>query len=254
MPGLAAYVPVASMAAVLFLVARGLIDVRAMRRVWRASRPDALTLAVTFIATLTIRLEVAILVGVLVSLLIYLRWATHPEVLRVAPDPAAQRRFRRVHDDTPLCPQLDVLRIDGALFFGSIEHIRDEIEAAHAERPATRHVLLIGAGINLIDHAGGEMLANLAHSLREHGVALYLCKLRPQAHALLERGGYLDAIGRDHVFATKDQALSAIYRKLDAAKCAACQARIFHECQSTLPDGSPREKPRPELVLMPREG
>jgi SulP family sulfate permease len=250
---LAAYVPVASMAAVLFLVARGLIDVRAMRRVWHASRPDALTLAVTFIATLTIRLEVAILVGVLVSLLIYLRWATHPEVLRVAPDPAAQRRFRRVQHDAPLCPQLDVLRIDGALFFGSIEHIRDEIEAAHAQRPATRHVLLIGAGINLIDNAGGEMLANLAHSLRENGVALYLCKLRPQAHALLERGGYLDAIGREHVFATKDQALSAIYRKLDAAKCAACQARIFHECQSTLPDGSPREKPRPELVLMPRE-
>ncbi|HET8877532.1 MAG TPA: SulP family inorganic anion transporter, partial [Casimicrobiaceae bacterium] len=69
---LAGYLPVASMAAVLFIVAMGLIDVQAMRRVWRTSRADALTLAVTFIATLTIRLEVAILVGVLVSLLIYL--------------------------------------------------------------------------------------------------------------------------------------------------------------------------------------
>src|SRR5205085_5585172 len=74
---LASYLPVASMAAVLFIIAWGLIDVRAMRRVWRTSRADALTLAVTLIATLTIRLEVAILVGVLVSLLIYLHWATH---------------------------------------------------------------------------------------------------------------------------------------------------------------------------------
>jgi SulP family sulfate permease len=249
---LAGYLPVASMAAVLFIVARGLIDVEAMRRVWRTSRADALTLAVTFIATLTIRLEVAILVGVLVSLLIYLNWATHPQVLRVVPDPHAQRRFRAARADSPLCPQLDILRIDGALFFGSVEHIRDEIEAARASRPATRHLLLIGSGLNLTDNAGAELLGYLARSLRESGITVYLCRLRPSVHALLERGGVIDAVGRDHVFATKDQAIAAIYLKLDAAKCAACTARIFAECQVTLPDGSVRDRPRPELILAPR--
>ena len=248
---LASYLPVASMAAVLFIVAWGLIDVGAMRRVWRTSRADALTLAVTFIATLTIRLEVAILVGVLVSLLIYLNWATHPQVLRVVPDPAAQRRFRSARADSLLCPQLDILRIDGAVFFGSVEHIRDEIEAARASRPATRHLLLIGSGLNLIDNAGAELLAYLARSFRESGITLYLCRLRPSVHALLDRAGVLDAIGRDRVFATKDQAIAVIYQKLDAAKCAACTARIFAECQVTLPDGSVRDKPRPELTLAP---
>jgi len=249
---LAAYLPVASMAAVLFIIAWGLIDVRAMRRVWRTSRADALTLAVTLIATLTIRLEVAILIGVLVSLLIYLHWATHPQVLRVAPDASAQRRFRGTHATTPLCPQLDIVRIDGALFFGSVDHIRDEIEAARAARPATRHLLLIGTGINLIDSAGAELIGHLARAFRDSGVELYLCKLRPSVHALLERAGVLDAVGRDHVFATKDQALATIYAKLDASKCAACTARIFTECQVTLPDGSLRDKPRPELTLQPR--
>jgi len=248
---LAAYLPVASMAAVLFIIAWGLIDITAMRRVWRTSRADALTLAVTFIATLTIRLEVAILVGVLVSLLIYLNWATHPQVLRVAPDPSAQRRFRAARPDAPLCPQLDILRIDGALFFGSVEHIRDEIEAARASRPATRHLLLIGTGLNLIDNAGAELLGYLVKSLRESGTTLYLCRLRPSVHALLDRAGVLDAIGRDRVFAAKDQAVAAIYQRLDAAKCAACPARIFSECQVTLPDGSVRDKPRPELTLAP---
>jgi SulP family sulfate permease len=248
---LAGYLPVASMAAVLFIVAWGLIDIGAMRRVWRTSRADALTLAVTFVATLTIRLEVAILVGVLVSLLIYLNWATHPHVVRVAPDPAAQRRFRAVHAGSPLCPQLDILRIDGALFFGSVEHIRDEIETARASRPATRHLLLIGTGINLLDTAGAELLGYLARSFRDGGVTLYLCKLRPSVHRLLERSGVLDDIGRDRVFVTKDQAIAAIYTRLDAAKCAACTARIFTECHLTLPDGSVRDKPRPELTLQP---
>jgi SulP family sulfate permease len=251
---LAGYLPVASMAAVLFIVALGLIDVQAMRRVWRTSRADALTLAITFVATLTIRLEVAILVGVLASLLVYLNWATHPLVLRVAPDPSQQRRFRRTGAAATLCPQLDMLRIDGALFFGSVEHIRDEIEAARAQCPAARHVLLIGTGVNLVDTAGAELLANLATQFRDAGVALYLCKMRPEVLMLLERGGYLDTIGRDRVFATKDMALANIYGRLDAAKCAACNVRIFSECQATLPDGSLRDKPRPELTLMPRGG
>jgi sulfate permease, SulP family len=249
---LASFLPVASMAAVLFIVAWGLIDMRSIRRVWRTSRADGLTLAVTFIATLTIRLEVAILVGVLVSLLIYLNWATHPQVVRVVPDPAHQRRFRTAKGDAALCPQLDILRIDGALFFGSVEHIRDEIEAARAERPATRNLLLIGSRINLLDNAGADLLAYLARSLRESGTRLYLCQLRPAVYALLERGGFLDEIGRDHVFATKEQALAGIYHKLDAAKCAGCTPRIFNECQVTLPDGSVRDKPRPELTLQPR--
>ena len=249
---LAAFLPVASMAAVLFIIAWGLIDLRAMRRVWRADRADALTLAVTFVATLTIRLEVAILVGVLASLLIYLNWASHPRVLRVAPDPASQRRFTRTRHDTPLCPQLDMLRIDGALFFGSVEHVRDKVEAARAARPATRHLLLLGTGVNLIDSAGAELLARLARTLHESGVELYLCRLRPEVLKVLDRSGHLAAIGADHVFASKEQAVAAIYRRLDAAKCAACTARIFTECQVTLPDGSLRDTPRPELTLTPR--
>jgi SulP family sulfate permease len=248
---LATYQPVASMAAVLFIVAWGLIDITAMRRVWRTSRADALTMAVTFVATLTIRLEVAILVGVLVSLLIYLNWARQPQVVRVVPDPRAQRRFRAPEPDSPLCPQLDILRIDGALFFGSVEHIRDEIEAAREARPATRHLLLIGTGVNLIDNAGAELLAWLARSLRESGVTLYLCKFRPSALAVLQRGGVIDEIGAANVFPAKEQAIAAIYAKLDAAKCAACTARIFNECQVTLPDGSVRDRPRPELTLEP---
>jgi SulP family sulfate permease len=248
---LAGYLPVASMAAVLFIVAFGLIDMRAIRKVWRTSRADALTLAITFVATLTIRLEVAILVGVLASLFVYLNWATHPRVLRVAPDPVQQRRFRRVDARTALCPQLDMLRIDGSLFFGSVEHIRDEIEAARAERPQARHVLLIGSGVHLIDTAGADLLASLARQFRDSDTQLYLCRLRPEVHALLERGGYLDAIGRDRVFTTKDDALASIYPKLDATRCAACAARIFEECEPTLPDGSVRDKPRPELTLVP---
>src|SRR5437762_13724497 len=89
---------------------------------------EAFPLAGTFIATLSIRLEVAILVGVLVSLLVYLNRTTHPKITRVLPDPRAPgRHFNTVASGAPLCPQLEVLRIDGSLFFGAVEHVRSDL-------------------------------------------------------------------------------------------------------------------------------
>ena len=102
-----------------------------------------------------------------------------------------------------------MLRIDGALFFGSVEHIRDEIEAARASRPATRHLLLIGTGVNLIDNAGAELLAHLARSLRESGVDAVSLQAAPVgARTARTRRRSSTQIGRDHVFATKDQAIA----------------------------------------------
>jgi len=251
---LASYVPLAAMAGVLFIVAWQLIDIRAMRTLARVSRGEALTLVVTFVATLTIRLEVAILVGVLVSLLVYLHRTTHPRVTRVQPLPDQARHFRAAGPNAPSCPQLDILRIDGSLFFGAVEHVQDELEAAHRARPAARHVLLVMSGVNFVDASGAAMLGHYVASLRASGVTVDLCNVKPGVLAVLERSGDLQTIGRAHVFDTKDAALRAIYRSLDAAVCAGCTARIFHECVTTLPDGSLRDAPRPELRLTPPVG
>src|SRR5207302_10346402 len=120
-------------------------------------------------------LAVAVLIGVLVSLLVYLERARHPRLTRVWPDPGAGRGFDTVAVDAPLCPQLDILRSDGSLFFGAVEHVRDELEAARAERADIRHVLLVGSAINFVDASGAELIEQEARALRVAGVTLYLC-------------------------------------------------------------------------------
>ena len=87
-----------------------------------------------------------------------------------------------------------MLRIDGSLFFGAVEHVRDELEAARAQRPELRHLLLVGSAINFVDASGADLLAHEARALRNNGVTLYLCKLKPQVHDVLKRGGQLDVI------------------------------------------------------------
>jgi len=178
----------------------------------------------------------------LTSLFVYLNRTTHPQLTAVAPDPAtAQRRFAPVATTHALeCPQLVMLRVDGSLFFGATEHVHDELHAVRARQPQRLHLLLIGSGINFIDVAGGELLAREANLAREAGGALYLCNLKPAVLDVLARGGLLDLIGRDYVFETKDEAIRAIYARLDSERCRICTARIFAECQSVLPNGAPR--------------
>ena len=206
---LVAWLPLTVMAALLFVVAWGLIDVAEMRRVFRANRGDAVVLVVTFVSTLTLQLEFAIFVGVLASLLVYLHRTTHPRVVRLAPDPLTGR-FVPASAAAPPGPEVAILRIDGSLFFGAVEHVRDEIEAARRERPDARHVLLVATAVNFVDVAGAELLAQVAREIRDANGALYVSGLKPEVREVLERAGVLDAIGRERLFESRDEALRAI--------------------------------------------
>ena len=239
---LAAYIPLAAMAALLFMVAWGLIDFDLIRATVRASRSETLVLVVTFLSTLSLQLEFAILVGVLCSLLAYLDRTTHPAIHAVAPDPASpQRRFVPVTAKAVAeCPQLALVRVDGSLFFGAVDHVHEALLRVRAAAPARAQLLLIGSGINFVDVAGAELLLREAQAQRDRGGALYLCSLKPAVTTMLERCGYLDRLGRDNVFATKSAAIEAIYSRLDSAICRTCPARIFVECQTFLPDGTAR--------------
>ncbi len=220
------------MAALLFVVAWGLIDFAEIRRIARTNRGDIFVLAVTFVSTLTIQLEFAIFVGVLASLLVYLNRTTHPSLTRVAPDPRTpQRRFAPQSDASALCPQLDILRIDGSLFFGAVEHVHDELEAARKERPAASQVLLVGSGVNFIDVAGCEFLLQAARFLRDSGGTLYLCNLKPGVHEALERGGFLDEFGRDRDLADQGGCHSRDLPAARSARVRGLHRAHFHRVQ-----------------------
>lgn len=239
---LAAFLPLAAMAALLFMVAWGLINFSMIRTTMRASRSETLVLAVTFLSVLSLQLEFAILIGVLCSLLVYLNRTAHPAVHEVAPDPASpQRPFVPVTDRAIVqCPQLTMVRIDGSLFFGATEHAHDALLRARAAAPAKKHLMLIGSGINFVDVSGAELLVREAQAQRERGGALYLSSLKPAVLAVMERGGFLEQIGAGNVFANKNEAIHAIYARLDSGTCRSCPARIFVECKTRLPDGSTR--------------
>jgi SulP family sulfate permease len=229
---LTAYLPMPAMAGILLLVAYNLIDFHHIRTIVRTSRQEVAVLAVTFLATLLVELEFAIYVGVLLSLLLYLNRTSHPGfVTLVADHEGTHQRFVNVErKNLPECPQLKVLRVDGSLFFGAVNHFAEELHSVTRAHPEQAHILIVGGGINFIDVAGAEALANEAHRLHLEGRKLYLCSLKGEVVETLHRGGYALRIGEENMLGSKMAAVRKLVPRLDPERCRVCTVRVFNEC------------------------
>ena len=225
-----AYLPRAAMAGVLFLIAWSLVDFRNIRRIARTGASEAVVLWMTFGATLLFDLEFAIILGVMLSLVVFLRRASRPSLQARLPDPKLARRHFVTDPDLPECPQLKILRVNGPIFFGAVNYVAERLRILARRNPRQKHLLLLARSINFVDVAGAELLAREARHRRAIGGGLYLHQLKEEAREPLERGGYLDEIGRENVFESKGDAIETIFGRLDRNTCTTCALRVFREC------------------------
>ena len=226
----AAYLPKAAMAGILFLVAWGLIDFAEIKHILLSSKRESSVLLVTFFSALFLELEFAIFAGVLLSLVLYLERVSKPTITTRAPDPRLHKRAFSSDEELRECPQLKLLRIDGSLFFGSVNHVQTKFDQIRAESPGQKHLAIIAQGINFVDLQGGAALVQEANQRRAAGGALYLINVTQGLWESLEQCGCLDATGARNVFQSKTAAIHGIYQKLDKSICAGCDKRIFLEC------------------------
>lgn len=227
-----AYLPIAAMAGVIMLVAAGLFDLCAIRHIVRTDRAEAGVLAATFLATLFVQLEFAIYAGVILSLLIYLRRTSHPHFITLAPDPGSPHRplVNARRNGLAECPQIMILRLDGSIFFGAVNHIAEELHRIVAAHPEQCHILIVGSGINFVDAGGCHMLFHEAGAIKLSGREIYFCSLKGEVMDLLARGGCLSRIGAGNIFRSEGEAIAGMVARLDPERCACCPERVFLEC------------------------
>ncbi len=231
---LTAYLPIPAMGGIILLVAYNLIDVHHIKQIAKTSKSELSVLLVTFLATLFLHLEFAIYLGVILSMIFYLQKTSKPRIVQIAPNPLLPGRHFQNAEDNELteCPQMVILRVDGSLFFGAVEHVNITIDELTDQ--GVKNILIIGNGINFIDLAGAELLANQAKKIKAKGGGFYLCGLKKKVREVLNSGGYDDTVGKDNIFINKESAISEIYKRLDRHTCDTCEARIFKECTSEM--------------------
>jgi SulP family sulfate permease len=240
---LASYLPTAAMAGILFLVAWGLIDFHHINIITRTNREEAVVLWVTLLGTL-VDLEAGIFFGILLSLSLYLYRVSRPNIVPVVPakEEGAYHFINNEDKDHDECPQMAMERINGAIFFGAVDHVQNSLMEIDEKNPQKKTVLVVAGGINFIDAAGAELLAQEARRRRKLGGGLYFYNCKNKVYKFLKKSDKLDDIGTGGFFMHMSNWIKPVYATLDSEICRSCKARIFSECQTYLPNGEARKE------------
>ncbi|WP_353669226.1 SulP family inorganic anion transporter [Marinomonas sp. THO17] len=230
-PQATAYLPLPAMAGSVLLIAWNLLDMKHLIATIKISVSEACILIGTFLSTLFIQLEFAIYIGILLSIGFYLHRTSRPKIIDVAPFSKAEHRvIRNIHRyQLDTCPQLKMIRIDGSLYFGSIDYVQKAL--AECSQDGTKYIIIVAKGINFMDVSGVLLLEAEINKLKKSGGNLLICSLKGTVSDELSSLPTYQKVLKHHIVDNSKQAIAKMLEWIDQTKCRDCQSRIFNECQ-----------------------
>ena len=223
----ASFLPKAAMGGIILLVGYNLIDFHHIKQVYKSSGKELIVLSITLLGTLFFDLEFALIAGILTSFFFYMERTSKPNIAILAVD-KDKRLVNTIRDRDALeCSNLKIVRIDGSLYFGSIEKISDYFSKLYDENKI-QHVLIAADGINFIDLAAAEWLTNEIIKWQKNRGGIYIAGLKMVSQDILQNGGFIDKMGKQIFFKDKKTAIADIHRKIDKP----CDVKAFDECNA----------------------
>jgi high affinity sulfate transporter 1 len=190
--------PTVVLASIVLVAVRGLIDVRALRHLWRVSRLEFRIAMVALVGVLLVGILKGVLLAAIASLLMLLAAAARPHVAFLGRIPGTQRYsdLERHPDNEPLAG-IVIFRVESSLLYFNAEHVRQLVWTKVESSPELRLVVCDLSDAPVVDLAGGEMLAGLHRDLAKRNVRLRIVEAHGKVRDLLRalelehRVGYL---------------------------------------------------------------
>ncbi len=190
---LAAGIPMASLAGMLFVIAYGMIDRNNIRLCYVATGTDRIVFITTLLATLVLDLEKAIFLGVMLSLILLIYKEVHPRMKYISDVDLPSDKFTWCLD----CKYISSYFVEGTLFFGAVHTLEKQLEKQ--EYKDTKVITLNLARVFWIDASGAHALGHFAERCHAAGIPLIIITPDPAIYAILERTGVLNHIGEGFV-------------------------------------------------------
>ena len=201
---LARYVPLATLSAVLFVVAYNMGEWKEIGTIIKLSKADIAVWAVTFALTVLADLTVAVEVGMILAALLYIYRIS--QTTTVAPVTEEYIRDGRPHvlQDKQVPWYVAILRIHGPFLFGTTEKLAE----ATADLNLFPNVVIVRLrNMTALDATGLHALEVFAERLRKSGRTLLLCGARDQPAQLLQKADFVEHIGQENVLPHVEAAL-----------------------------------------------
>jgi len=202
---LAKYVPLTTLAAVLFIVAYNMGEWREIGTILRLSKTDIAVWLATFSLTVLADLTVAVGVGMALAALLYIHRVA--ETTTVSPVTADYLRKGQAHilQNKDIPPGVSILRIHGPFLFGTTEKLEEETRDLSRLGDV---VILRLRNMTALDATGMHALLTFAKRLKKAGKTLLLCGAREQPAKMLEGSDLLAELGPENNMPHVDAALA----------------------------------------------
>jgi SulP family sulfate permease len=210
------FLPRCVLAAVVFTIAVGLVDLAGLAAIRRESPGEFALAVVTAAAVALIGVEQGILLAIALSLLRHVRHSYRPHTMLLAPDTAGRWVPKDVLPGMQTEPGLIVYRFGADLFYANEARFVDEVERLVEQAPApVRHLVVDASAITAIDYSAARAVRGLMNTLTARGVTVVFGRVSPYLRSDMDRHGISAALGASRIFATLHEALENVHAGAD---------------------------------------
>src|SRR5690348_5389093 len=214
-----AYLPVAALAAVVFLIAVELVDVARLRHILATRRHEFAVALLTTIAVVALGVEQGIVLAVVASIVDHLRHSYSPLNSVLVKSPEGHWRATPVTPGARTEPGLAVYRFGTSLYYANAVRFAADINAVAGHDPATdaeplRWLVIDWTAIGDVDYTASTVLAKVVERLHEGHVRLVFSSVLGPVKRQLDRYG----ISADTCYDTPGEALEAFHALAPSAQ------------------------------------
>lgn len=197
-------IPMASLAAVLVMIAYNMGDWEAFKTIFKCPKSDALVFIVTFILTIFLDLVVAIGVGTVLASFLFMRKMSDLTEVKYILDDDEDKDANEFIENIAMPQYISIYEISGPFFFGAA----NKFVAAIREMGVPSKVLIIKMSkVPFMDSTAYHSFEMLYNICQKHHTRLIILKIKNQPLEMLKKYGFVDMIGENNFCSTVDEAI-----------------------------------------------
>lgn len=212
---LAQYIPMACLAGVLVVVSYNMSGWRVFKGLLRNPKSDVVVLLMTFFLTVIFDLTVAIEVGLVIACVLFMKRVMETTEISVITDEIDPNKESdmEMHEEHLAVPDgVEVYEINGPYFFGIATKF-EEIMARLGDRPKIRIIRM--RKVPFIDSTGIHNLTTFCEMSQKENIHLIFSGVNPQVHAVLEKAGFYEMLGKENICSNINEALDVARKELN---------------------------------------
>jgi sulfate permease, SulP family len=192
----AKFIPLATLAAVLFVVAYNIGEWREIPLILKLDTAERSVWLITFLLTVVADLTVAVEVGMALAALLYIYRVSQTTTVAVVTPEYVEDGRPHILQDKDVPHYVTILRIHGPFLFGTTDKLREETADVSEYAPV---VIVRLRNMTALDATGLHELEVLSDRLKKSGRTMLLCGARRQPAQLLKRGDFIAHVGKEHI-------------------------------------------------------